>query len=376
MGIRRSFIVLLASMAALGLSCTFVKILWHNVADIDDYELFPSRPLKASPKPFRFRDGRADAFVPTAVSFRQFFDVPLDTFLEDNDTVAFLVVRDNALLYERYFRGYGGSTPVLAFSMSKSVSSLLLGCAIRDGLVRSVDQPVTEYVPELKDLGYDRVTIEHLLQMTSGMDYEDSNNPFSSHPRLYYGSDVEEVLFGIELEDKPGERWVYKSAENQLLGLILSRALRPKTITEYTQERLWTPLGMEHDGAWSLDHEGGIEKTFCCLTGTAVDFAKIGRLVLNRGWWNGTEVVPQDWIERLGRIDTRNGSAWNYQRQWWIASPYRRDIYAFGYGGQYLYVAPDQSLVFVRLGRSRGGLNHEDWIAFFLYLANRVRTIH
>ena len=180
-------------------------------------------------------------------------------------------------------------------------------------------------------------------------------------------------MLRLDLSEEPGQEFIYKSGENALLGLILSRAIKPKSITSYTQERLWDPLGMEYDGAWNLDDEGGLEKTWCCLSAAARDFAKLGRLYLQEGVWKGEQVIPADWVAQSTRIDTSNGSAWNYQYQWWLVSENGGDFMAMGHLGQFVYVNPAEEVIIVRLGTSRGGFSRGEWQASLAALASQIK---
>ena len=349
-------------------SCTFTKILWYNFSDIDDYKIFPSRKLIASQSPFHFPENIDSSRIPN-----KFNNTPLDDLLKENETVAFLLIKNDTLIFEKYYDEYVDSSISLSFSMAKSFLSILIGCAIDDGLIQSVEQPVTDFVPELSENGFGKVKIKHLLQMTSGMDYTESDNPFGIHVNFYYGSNLEEKLSDLKLNDEPGKRFVYKSGENQLLGLILSRAVKPKTITAYMQEKLWEPLGMEYDGFYSVDQEdNGLEKTFCCISAAARDYAKFGRLYLNKGNWNGKQIVSQNWVEQSTRIDTSEGSAWFYQYQWWLSSKEAGAYMANGHLGQYVYVSPQKKLIIVRLGKSNGDLNHEKWLELFAFLSSNI----
>jgi CubicO group peptidase (beta-lactamase class C family) len=353
---------------------TVFRIIRYNTSGIDDYKIFPSRPLQASQTPFHFIESSDESRVPQIITFGEEKGIPLDELLQSNETVAFLIIKDDTLLFERYYDGYSAASPSLSFSMAKSFLSILIGCAIDDGYIQSVDQPITDFVPELAKNGFDHVTIKHLLQMTSGMDYVENDNPFGIHPRFYYTSNLEREIVRLRLREDPGQKFTYKSGENALLGLILTRAMRTMTITEYTQERIWEPLGLEYDGAWSIDREdNGLEKTWCCLSATARDFAKLGRLYLNHGNWDGEQVVSQSWVEQATRIDTADGSAWNYQYQWWLVSRASSDYAAVGHLGQYLYISPEKRLIIVRLGKSRGSLDHKNWMEFLTFLAKEVK---
>ncbi len=349
---------------------TVWKIISSDTSGIEDYKIFPSRVLIASENPFHFERGLDKGQIPENIT-RQGSEINnLEEFLLDLDTTAFLIIKDDVILMEYYGQGYGASTPSLGFSMSKSILSILIGMAIDDELINSVNQPVTDFVPELLSSGFEKVTIRHLLQMTSGIDYvEVEGNSFSLHNRFYYTNRLEYEVLRLELGMLPGIEFSYKSGENALLGLILSRALGEETITDYTQARLWEPLGMEFGGAWNLDHSGGLEKTWCCLSATARDYAKFGRLYLNNGNWNGKQVISSEWVKQSTAIDTQDGSIWNYQYQWWLVSEGGNDYIAMGHQGQFVYVNPDKKIIIVRLGTSRGGLEWDEWKVIFSSLA-------
>lgn len=206
--------------------------------------------------PFRFAVSNDPARVPNAYAGQ-----PLDQFLAEQHTAAFLIIKDDTIVYERYFGEYSESTPIQAFSMSKAIFSILVGRTVDEGYL-NVEQPVTDFVPELAANGFDRVTVEHLLQMSSGSNYRQRGfinefNPFGLHPRFEYSPRLErEITTMLKVTDDPGSEFIYKSGDTALLSLILTRALRIKTITEYMQETLWTPLGMEHDGIYTIDHAG------------------------------------------------------------------------------------------------------------------------
>ena len=351
---------------------TVWRIISYETSSIEDYNVFPSRPLTAAAVPFYFADGEDESRVPETIVVAG-REQALNTLLPETDTVAFLVIKDDDILMEQYFQEYAESTPTLAFSMSKSFLSILIGAAIDDGLIESVDQLVTDYVPELAAAGYDEVSIRHLLQMTSGMDYvEVEGRDTSLHNRFYYTTRLENELLRLDLAQEAGQEFSYKSGENALLGLILSRVLAPTTVTAYTQERLWEPLGMEHDGAWNLDSEDGLEKTWCCLSATARDYAKLGRLYLHEGSWNGEQLVPAEWVAQSTAVDTSEGSVWNYQHQWWLVSETVGDFVAMGHLGQFVYVNPAEEVVIVRLGTSRGGLEWDEWKDLLATIAEEV----
>lgn len=338
-------------------SCKVGRFVYYNFANITDHEIFPSRELKADSIKFIFPVAAVQK-LPTSVTVNGKAQ-DFEHFLEDRNTVAFLVIKNDSIVYEKYFNGYEQSSVVASFSMAKSVTSLLIGCAIDDGLIRSVDEPVTNYIPELKGDDFQKLTIRHLLQMMSGVRFNESYvNPFGDAGTYYYGRNLRKAVYKRKLDNEPGTEFSYSSGDTQMLGLVLERALKGKTITTYLQEKIWTPIGMEYDASWSLDkEEDGLEKTFCCLNARARDFAKIGRLYLNNGNWNGRQIVSESWVQESVMADTNAGQPSHYKYQWWLPND-QGDFTAKGILGQYIYVNPRKDIVMVRLGKSNG---HVDW---------------
>ncbi|MFC6998724.1 serine hydrolase domain-containing protein [Rufibacter roseus] len=322
--------------------------------------------MTASPQPFTFYAAK-NPRAPKVLTVGGNREVVFDDYLASNESVAFLIIQNDTIQYEKYFNGYEQSSVVASFSMAKSVTSMLIGCAIADGLIKSVDEPITNYLPELKDNGLDNVTILHLLQMTSGIEFNESYvNPFGDAASFYYGRHLRKYMANMKPEVPPGQRYQYTSGNTQLLGGVLEKALKGKTITQYLQEKIWTPLQMEYDASWSLDKsKDGLEKTFCCLNARARDFAKLGRLYLNEGNWNGQQLVPAEWVKESTKVDTSQGSASHYQYQWWLPSQ-EGDYMAQGILGQYVYVNPAKNLIIVRLGKDYGKAS---WQTIFRTLA-------
>jgi CubicO group peptidase (beta-lactamase class C family) len=342
-------------------SCQLGRFVFYNFADIKDHKKFQSRPLTADTSPFNFQTTNSGKFP------KELNGTPFEKFLEDNKTVAFLIIKNDTIQYEKYFKGYDKESIVPSFSMAKSITSILIGCAIDEGLIKSVDEPVTNYIPELTKNGFDKVTIKQLLQMTSGIKFNESYiNPFGDAASFYYGLNLRKEIGKMKLKTEQGKQFDYVSGNTQLLGLVLERSLKDKTITQYLQEKIWTPLGMEYDASWSIDRKkNGLEKTFCCLNARARDFAKIGRLYKNKGNWNGKQIVSQRWVEESTRLDTSGGSANFYQYQWWLPTP-NEDFMAEGILGQFVYVNPTKDLIIVRLGKKEGKAG---WRTIFTSLA-------
>jgi len=354
-------------------SCTFYKILKYNFSGIDDYEIFPKRYLPASNSKFRFIMDIDSSKIPSDYFYYDGERLRFNDLLSATNTVAFLIIKNDTLIYEKYFEEYNDSSLSLSFSIAKSVTSILIGCAIDDGYIKSEEQFVTDFVPELESNGFNKVTLKNLLQMTSGMDYTESDNPFGIHPHFYYGNNLENKLINLELKNKPGEKFEYKSGDYQLLGLILSRAIKPLTITGYFHRKLWEPLGMENDGLWNTDSDtNGLEKTFCCIAASARDYAKIGRLYLNNGIWNGKQLISKNWVEKSTQIDTSDGSAWYYQYGWWLSTKEPNAFSANGHLGQYIYINPRTNVIIVRLCKDNGKFYNEKWLELFKFLSDNI----
>lgn len=338
-------------------SCLPGRFLWYNFANITDHCIFSSRPLKPSSKLWAFAEASTYT-VPRTVTLKD-REVPFEQMLKESKTVAYIIIRNDSIVYQHFLNGYQKTDIVASFSMAKSVTATLIGIALGEGIIGSVDDPITKYVPELKVRGFEGVTVKHLLQMTSGLAYSESYiSPFSDAAAQYYGRRLERHVLHSKLKHPPGERFEYTSGTTQLLGYVLHRALatRQITLTDYLQQKIWEPAGMESAASWSTDKKDGLEKTFCCINAIAEDFARIGRLYLHKGYRDGTSLVPEAWVEASTRVDTSDGSAWFYQYQWWIGSKTEGDFFMNGHLGQYVYVNPKRNIVMVRLGKKEGGI--------------------
>lgn len=368
--------VTLLLLALLLDGCTVGRFVKWNFADRRDYRKFPTRPLPASPEPFQYPVAVKE-IGPRTANYKG-KQIPFDTWLEKHKTTAFLVIRNDTIVYERYFKGYDEGHVHPSFSMAKSVVSMLIGTAIADGLIRDVHQPIVDFIPELKANGFEGVTIEHVLQMTSGIDFKESYvNPFGTVAKFYYGRQLEKYTLKLKLKRAAGTEWEYVSGDTQLLGLLLTRALRAKgdqrTLTEYLNQRLWQPLGMEHASSWSVDKKkNGLEKAFCCINAPARDFAKLGSLYLHKGQWRGKQLVPRHWVETSTKPDTANGGVNFYRYQWWLPGT-PGAFNAEGILGQFIYVDPANDLVIVRLG---GGYADVPWTRVFREITPGYILVH
>lgn len=354
-------------------------IVWMN-SDVDDYLRFPLRRIDNAAPRFDFqqpsaalRERYAPVFASVAAGRGQDLATQsLDEFLEQADTLAFLVIKDDTLLVERYFNGYGHDSTVTSFSIAKSFVSALVGIAIAEGRIGSIEDSVTQYVPELlqRDPRYRDITLRHLLSMSSGIRYEEDGTPWGDAARTYYSPDLRALALTSPISGAPGQTFNYNNYHPLLLGLVLERTTGQPVAT-YLEQKIWKPLGMEAPGSWSLDSEqSGFEKMESGINARAIDFAKFGRLFLHDGNWNGSQIVPSQWVAASTRRDTGTDPAAFYQYFWWVNARVGGNHYfASGNHGQKIYIIPEQKLMFVRFGRSDP---YREWEGLFESLASRI----
>jgi CubicO group peptidase (beta-lactamase class C family) len=245
-------------------------------------------------------------------------------------------------------------------SMATSVLGALVGIAVGEGRIASVDDPITRYVRELadRDRRFGQLTLRHLLSMTSGLRYEEGGGPFGDDTATYYAPDLRALaLEGTEVTEAPGRRFHYNNFNPLLVGLALERAVG-MPVAAYLERKLWRPLGMEAAGSWSLDSEGsGFEKMESGLNGRAVDLARFGLLFARDGAWRGRQLVPRSWVRDPTLVKTgfAGGPASSYRHFWWVQDQRRPPaVLAMGKYAQLIYVVPASDLVLVRCGRDTG----------------------
>ena len=286
--------------------------------------------------------------------------IDLQQFLKDQYTTGMIVFKDNKVTFEEYWLGNDENSVVISWSMAKSMISALMGIAINEGLIQNVYHPVTEYVSFLKGTGYDNVPIKHVLQMSSGVgfneDYADFNSDINRLGRLLaLNTSIDDFVASLKNIREPGTYNQYVSMDTQVLSMVLREATG-KTISEYMEEKLWTKIGAESDGYWLIDNKG-VEIVFACFNAVLRDYARFGLLYLNEGQWNGETVVPADWVKASVTPDAPHlqpgnnpASFWvlGYGYQWWIPPNPEGDFLAIGAAGQYIYVHPTHRLVIAK----------------------------
>ncbi|TRZ77605.1 MAG: class C beta-lactamase-related serine hydrolase, partial [Chitinophagaceae bacterium] len=281
--------------------------------------------------------------------------------MDSNDTHAFLVFQDGKLLYERYWDGYTPKTLSGSFSAAKSMISLLIGIALDEGKIKSLEEPVGNYVPHFKEAGLEKVRIKDLLTMSSGTNYKESDKGyFSMNAYGYYGDDEEYMVNKMAFKEPSGVHWEYRSGDTQVLGLIVEKVFG-QNISTLVSERFLKPMGAEEDALWLLDGDKKHEKTFCCFNGVARDYARFGELVLHNGNWKGKQIVSEKYVKEattpasyLKDPNEKENPVDFYGYQYWMVNVQGHDIvFQNGLFGQYVYVIRDKNAVVVRLGESK-----------------------
>ena len=362
------------------------RLLRWGDSDVYDYQKFPERLIEAPDSHFEFPFALDEDRVRTQFETDSAID-DFDSFLADNRTQAFIVIQNDAIIYEQYFNGASRDSIVTSFSIAKSFASTLIGLAIEDSYINSVDDPITDYLPELleRDPAFADITIRHLLMMSSGIKYEEFSFVNGDDAKTYYFPDLRRLaLEDTVIAGKPGEKFLYNNYHPLLLGLIIERATGT-TVANYLQEKIWKPIGMEYPASWSLD-EHGFEKMESGINARAIDFAKFGRLFLHNGDWNGTQIIPAEWAAESTQADRSvdyanyyyddfifaDGQGY-YKYMWWGIQQDEQnyDFIAMGNHGQFIYISPHMNLIILRFGESYGSFHgSKGWLDIFFNFAS------
>ena len=381
-------------------SCHVGRFFIYNFANADDYKKFPKNELKKSGQPFYFTEPAQNNDLHLPKTFkRKKKEYDFQQLLQTTGTLAFIAIRNDSILYQWYRKDYDASSILTSFSMSKVYVSALVGIAIDEGLIKSTAEPITHYLTDLDPIKFGKITIQDLLDMRSGIKYNESYiNPFGDIAKYYYGTNLKKYTRHLKVESEAGKDFRYISLNTQLLGMIVAKA-SGKSLTAYLEEKLWQPLGMEFDASWSTDSKKHkTEKAFCCINARAKDFAKLGRLYLNKGKWNGRQIISENWVDESVTFKTYK-NYYLYSNQWWhtknyyslsdslrIRKPYKvldgqskgkpmkyiiqpsGDYFAQGLLGQFMYMSPKNNMIIIRLAKKDGWV---DWPNLFKNIAEK-----
>ncbi len=359
--------ILISVLLAGGYNFNRLKRLQHTMTLFDSNviaenfrtmgDTYTFRTIHKGPETFNFK--HAESKLPESYIYKG-EKKSTSKFLERFSTTGFIVIKDDTILFEKYYKGNNESSKAISWSVAKSFVSALFGIAIAEGYIKDINQPVNAYVPALAASGYNNVRIKDVLQMSSGIgfneDYGDFNSDINRMGRSFaLNTPLDAFIISLKQEKKPGIYNHYVSMDTQVLGMIITAATG-KNLSEYAEEKLWKPLGMESDAIWMIDSKG-MEAAFGGLNVVLRDYVRFGRLYLNNGSWNGKQIVPAAWVKASVTPDSphlmpgkRIGSntPLGYGYQWWIPEKPEGDYLAIGIYGQAIYINPKHKIVIAR----------------------------
>lgn len=347
----------------------------HNA---EEHRFFPYMIIPKSEKILPVCAG--DAYLPHFIEYHHAgkpSKAPVDMLMEKTETTAFLIIKDGKILAERYYNGYCRESYFRTYSVTKSFISVLTGIANREGLLPSLDEPVSYYLPELHWSGEgQRITLRHLLAMNQGIRFTEGYLPWKDNLRLYLHQNTRKIVLNSKI-DTVSDKFHYNDFSPVLVSLILEK-VTGKPLALQLAEKIWWPMGAEFDAALTCDsRKNMLGKGESGLNMRAIDLARFGLLCLNKGQLHNIQIVPSQWMEEStrpdltpGRYDLYKDRSWGrmffnkpgngYGYYWWASEipGHAPDFFAFGIMGQILYISPRLNAVALRLGR---GWNLRDW---------------
>ena len=362
-------------------------VIIHNFQNMD--KVYSMREIPASSSPYSYPSNLNHTLIDTFYFGDSLFLV--QDYFDHTNTEGLLIVQNDTIIFEAYYRGLKPSTTHISWSVAKSFISTLAGIAWDDGLFQ-LEDPVTQYLPQFVGTGYDGVNIKDILQMSSGVgfneDYGDYNSDINRFGRAFaLGSPFEEFARSLQRVKEPGSYCHYVSMDTQVIGILLAK-ITGKTLTEYLIEKLWEPLGMEYGAQWLIDNTG-FELALGGLNVTLRDYAKLGQLFLHKGNFLGNQIVSEEWVKMATTPDAPHLMAGNhsmsshnlgYGFQWWIPEHPEGDFFAAGIYNQYIYVQPKKNLVIVKLSanhhfKKQGSLTKDIHLAMFKAMAKEFEDV-
>lgn len=349
---------------------TFMGRCMGGDASVMDYLIFKKRDIEGAEQPSSFHYELKEKYTEEIFEKTDYFrdlktNIDFETLLERAQSSAFLVLQNDTVIYEKYFNGFTKDSIYTSFSMAKSFVSTLVGLAISDGYIKSEDDKITDYLPELKekDIDFTNVKIKDLLAMSSGIKYSEDGFP-ADDDYTYVDPDLRNMaLKNVSVSESPGSHWLYNNYNPILLGMILERTTGT-SVSKYMEEKLWKKMSGEM-ASWSLD-ENGFEKMESGINCSIYDYARYASLLLNNGKYRDSQVIPEEWVLNATQPQDKPVGFYNYLLDknvyynyfWW--GKYRggieniHDFFAMGNKGQYIYVCPQKNIIIIRLGFEYG----------------------
>ena len=355
-------VLLFLALSVAGCAVPFRGLVYLR-PDLKDHKWLHAHEIKAAETPFRFQESKPND-LGSRIGINDWSPVvvpvwrTLDEMVKAHPNQALVIIRNDTVLYSHYDEN---ETERLhpSYSVAKSFTSALLGFAVQDGLVKSVDDLIADYLPGIcKDPRYKRLKIKHLLNHTSGIQH-----PLTVDALLYYGKNLKRANNYIEFKHEPGTNQAYMNMNVWILGQLLEK-VTGAPLNEYMEAKIWIPLGMESNARWTTD-KGERIKPYCCLQATALDYAKFGRFYLKKGNWQGKQLLNKDWIDWSLSRDTTEGGTFGYHNCWYLGYKDYNDFMAIGLYKQHIYVHPGKNIIIVSMNdrprsKAQKALNWED----------------
>ena len=317
----------------------------HTTAYLEDYKKFDNQAIAASenPKPWpKHKDYNSAQVTET-----------LKKANNDWGTIAFVIIKNDSIWFEEYYDGFGEDSQSNSFSMAKSYVSGLMGKAIMEGYIKSLDQPVCDFLPAFCEGKAAKMTVGDLSSMSSGTNWDEAYySPLSITTRAYFDDDLAKVMNGLKVVDEPGQAFKYASGDTQMLAMVIEKATGKK-LYKYLEESFWKPLGSENSTLWQVDSEDhDLVKAYCCIASNAKDFARFGKLYKDHGKWNGQQILDSAFIAKS--IIPHFPQSPEYGYGWWLKQMGNKNIFMMhGHLGQYVMVEPKDNIIIVRLGHQK-----------------------
>lgn len=332
----------------------------NNTAFISDYEYFENREIKNSvPQPWLLHEKY------NSVTQSE----NLKKLNEETKTKSFLVIKNDSIVFEKYFDDHKSTSLSNSFSVAKSIVTSMLFKAIMEGKIKGLDQPLSDYFEEYKEGLASELTVGDLASMSSGMKWSEKYyNVINITSESYFTDDLRSVVLRQDIIDKPGQSFRYSSGDTQLLGMVIEKATGT-TLTNYLSEKFWQPMGAENSALWQIDStKSGMEKAYCCIASTARDFARFGKLFINKGKWNDEMILDPSYIDLSINPVFEDSPYYGYG--WWLYNYEGKKVFTMnGHLGQFVISFPDENIIIVRQGDYNNKGNGDGSSDLFKYIA-------
>ena len=324
----------------------------YTTASIDDYSFFDNSVIAS-------KDSKAWPL------HKDYNKIPatkkLTKLHKSQGTVAYVIIKNDSLIYEAYYDNYSENSKSNSFSMAKSYVCGLLGKAIMEGYIENLEQPVGDFFPQYSEGLSSKVTVGDLASMASGSSWKENYYwPINITAKAYYGKELEETIFGVSTIKTPGQSFEYSSGDTQLLAMVIEKATGEK-LYDYLSESLWIPLESENDALWQIDSEtNDLVKAYCCIASNAKDFARLGKLYKDFGRWKGAQILDSAFVAKS--IKPRFKDSPQYGYGFWLKAQNDKSFFMMeGHLGQCVIVSPSDNLIVVRLGHEKESFGHNPY---------------